>query len=288
MESCDRDLWKAACEKEWSSLEQKGVWTLVNRPRDKSVIRGMWIFRRKPQPDNTFKFKARYVAMGNTQVPGVDFGETFAPTGKPSSLRILVAFAAIMGWEIHQMDAVTAFLNGELTEELYVEIPEGYKRAEWKDKVWLMNRSLYSFKQSPKIWQDDVETFLLSVGFVKCLVDHCIYIRSNLEDEKFTAIYVHVDDLAITGNDIETFKMEISKRWEMEDLGLARVVVGIEVSRPSHNSYSLCQSRFVLAVLERFGMSDCKPASTPLSPNSKLVRSTDDEAAEFAKKKLPY
>lgn len=107
-------------------------------------------------------------------------------------------------------------------------------------------------------------------------------------EEKFTEIYVHVNDLAITGNDIETFKLEISRKWEMEDLGLARVVVGIEVSRPSFNSYVLCQSRFALAVLERFGMSDCKPASTPLSPNSKLIRSTDNEAAEFAKKKLPY
>lgn len=288
MESDDFKLWKVACDKEWDSLEKKGVWTLVDRPTNKSVIRGMWIFRRKPQPDNSFKFKAQYVAMGNTQVPGVDYGDTFAPTGKPSSLRILVAVAAVMGWEIHQMDAVTAFLNGILSEELYVEIPEGYRKQEWRNKVWLMNKSLYGFKQSPKIWQDDVEEFLISAGFIKCLVDHCIYIRADSAKETFTAIYVHVDDLAITGNDIESFKLEISRKWEMEDLGLARVVVGIEVSRPSDHSYSLCQERFALAILERFGMLESKSASTPLSPNCKLMRSSDEEAATFAKKKLPY
>lgn len=226
--------------------------------------------------------------MGNTQIPGVDFGETFAPTGKPSSLRLLVAIAAIMGWEIHQMDAVTAFLNGILTEELYVEIPEGFNKPEWSGKVWRMNKSLYGFKQSPKIWQDDVQEFLVSIGFVQCEIDHCIYIRSDPVHQKFTAVYVHVDDLAITGNDIEVFKTEISLKWEMEDLGLARVVVGIEVTRINEHSYSLCQERFALTILERFSMLDCKPVSTPLSPNVKLLRASDEDAEVFSKLKLPY
>ena len=201
--------WKAACEKEMKSLKDKHVWTLVERPVDRQIIQGMWLFKRKPLVGGGIKHKARYVAMGNTQVEGVNYHETFAPTGKPASFRLLVAIAAIQGWEVHQMDAVTAFLNSGIDEEIYVYQPEGFVDPNHPDKVWRLHKSLYGLKQSPKLWQDDVKGFLVSAGFAQCEIDHCTYIRSDREQDKFTAVYVHVDDLAITGNDIEAFKTEI-------------------------------------------------------------------------------
>lgn len=114
----DGPLWRAACKKEVTSLRDKKVWKLVDQPTNKKVIRGMWLFKRKPLLDGCVKHKAQYVAMGKTEVEGEDYGETFAPTGKPSSLRLLVAVAAINDWQVHQMDAVTAFLNSDLHDEV--------------------------------------------------------------------------------------------------------------------------------------------------------------------------
>lgn len=222
--------WQQACDTEMNSLLKKDVWTLVDRPVNKCIIRGMWIFRKKLKGDGSCIFKARFVALGNRQVEGLDYGDTFAPTGKPTSLRLLVAMASIHGWDIHQMDAVTAFLNGILEEEIYIEQPEGYVIEGQEGKMLRLNRSLYGLKQSPKIWQDDVQEYLVSIGFVQCQIDHCTYIRTDNNLQKFTAVYVHVDDLAITGNNSLEFKAEISNKWEMEDLGLAQVVVGIEIN----------------------------------------------------------
>lgn len=121
------EKWLEASRKEIQAMEDRNVWELVQRPSKSNIIRGLWLFRKKLLADGVaVKYKARFVAMGNTQKPGEDYGETFAPTGKPTSLRLLTAIAAINGWEIHQMDAVAAFLNGILTEDIYVEQPKGF------------------------------------------------------------------------------------------------------------------------------------------------------------------
>ena len=166
------------------------------------------------------------------------------------------------------MDAVTAFLNSELHDTIFLEQPEGYRDQNNPNCVWQLLKSLYGLEQSPKLWQDDVTAFLVSTGFSQCPIDHCTYIRSEVEQDKFTAVYVHVDDLAITGNDIESFKNEISSHWEMEDLGIAQVVVGIVITRIDQHTYSLTQSTYARTVLKRFNMSDCKSASTPLPPST--------------------
>lgn len=283
------EMWLAACDKEIKSMHDKKVWRLVDRPRNANVIRGLWLFRKKPTHDErVFKYKARFVAMGNTQIAGEDYFETFAPTGKPSSLRLIIAIAAINGWEVHQMDAVTAFLNSDLFEVIYVEQPEGYVEAGQEGKVCLLLKSLYGLKQAPKYWQDDVQEYLVSIGFKQCEIDHCVYIRSDSESGKFTAVYVHVDDLAITGNDIPTFKDEISKKWEMEDLGLASVVVGIEIKGRGKFSYSISQSSYAETVLSRFNHENSKPASTPFPAGLKLYRPDDSEIEEFNKQQRPY
>lgn len=198
------------------------MWELVHRPSNTNIIRGLWLFRNKLLADGTsVKYKARFVAMGNTQKTGEDYGETFAPTGKPTSLRLLTAIAAINGWEIHQIDAVAAFLNGILTEDIYVEQPEGFVKAGNESKVCKLLRLLYGLKQPPKIWQDDVQEYLVEIGFTQCETDHCTYIRHHKSQDHFLAIYVHVDDMAITGNKIQDFKTAISNKWDMDDLGIA-------------------------------------------------------------------
>lgn len=234
------------------------------------------------------KFKSRYVALGNTQKAGEDYGETFGPTGKPALLKLINAIAAINRLPIHQMDAVAAFLNSLLNKEIYVEQPEGFVEAGGETKVCLLLRSLYGLKQSPKMWRDNVQAYLKETGFTQSEAGYCTYIRLDKQRNLFTAVYVHVEDLAITGNNIERFKSEVSSCWDMEDLGVAKLVVGIKFDRPSSHMYMLSQTRYALAVLERYDMSHAKPASTPFPPGLKLYRATDEQVEEFTKLKCSY
>lgn len=158
-------------------MEIRNMWELGPRPPNTNIIRGLWLFCKKLLADGVeIKYKARFVAMGNTQKAGEDYGDTFAPTGKPTSLRLLTAIAAINDWEIHQMDAVAAFLNGILTEDIYDEKPEGFVKAGCEGKVCKLLRFLYGLEQSPKIWRDDVREYLTEIGFARCEIAHCTYI----------------------------------------------------------------------------------------------------------------
>lgn len=177
------------------------------------------------------------------------------------------------------MDAVTAFLNSDLFETIFVEQPKGFEELGEEGKVGMLLKSLYGLKQAPKRWQDDLKEFLVSVGFIQCEVNHCIYIRRI--DESFTTVYVHVNDLAITENDILTFKREISARWEMENLRVSSTVVGIEIEREAEHVYSICQLAYALKVLECFDYSEVKPASTPFPSSLKLDKPDLDEIEDF-------
>lgn len=184
------------------------------------------------------------------------------------------------------MDAITAFLNGDLDEDLYLEQPEGFVEPGKEHMVCKLSKSIYGLRQSPKIWGDAVKDFLLSIGFNQCKVDPCTYFRSS--GTSFSAIYLHVDDLAITGNEIEVVKQQIASRWEMEDLGVAKSVVGIHISRLDTHTYFINQSSMAKTVLKRFGFENLKSASTPLPVTSKLYRASDEEAEAFAQENKPY
>lgn len=288
MNSPDVLKWKEACAKEMMNMKEKEVWTLVPRPIGHPVFGGRWHFWIKTHPDGSIsRYKARYVAKGYTQTYGVDYTETFAPTGKPSSYRTLVAIAAIHGYDIHQMDAIAAFLNSELDDLIYMEQPEGYVEEGKEDWVCKLNKALYGLKQSARSWNDNFKKRCVEAGFKQSPADECVYVRRRGKDD-VCIFYLHVDDLAITGNNIQAFKDEISSFWPMEDLGLAHCVVGIQTSRLGPFHYSISQEAMTNSLLARFGLTNCKSASTPLPGGLKLTRSTNDEARDFTQRDLPY
>lgn len=287
MKSPNSASWRAACDKDMSSIRDKGVWHLVPRPRNRNVIKGRWVFKIKLNVDGTIsKFKACYVAKGYSQVEGIDFFETFSPTGKPASFRVFVAMAAPQGWEIEQMDAVSAFLNCNCEEELYLELPDGYCGE--RDMVAKLDKTLYGLKQSARNWSEDVCSFLLSIGFKVSDADACVYTRTSANSNKFSAVYVHVDDMGITGNEISSVKQSISSRWQMEDLGTAHCIVGIQIKRLSPHTYSISQPAMINSILSRFGMLACRPARTPFPAELKLTRASDVEGDKFRLTGLLY
>lgn len=161
--------------------------------------------------------------------------------------------------------------------------PEGYVKKGHETKVCRLIKTLYGLKQSPREWNATLVQYLLSIGFTQAPGDACLFVRGSLESKSVTLVYVHVDDLAITGTNIMSFKEEMKKRFKMDDQGLAHFVVGIQVVRnEATGSLSLSQKHFVETVLARFGLQDCKPVATPLPPHTKLVRGTEEEIKHFS------
>ena len=265
--------WKAAMEVELDSIERNHTWELVPRPQHRQVIGLKWIFKTKYHVDGTLdKRKARLVAKGYSQVEGVDYEETFAPTARYTSIRCVLALAAHNKWPIFQMDVKSAFLNGDLKEEVYVEQPPGFEISEQKDMVYRLHKALYGLKQAPKAWHDKIDTFFLSLGFQNCYADSNLYIFS--QDNLLCLIILYVDDLLITGSlasKIEELRADLKTTFEMTDLGLLHYFIGMEVYQ-SHGGIFLSQHRYLRQLLETYSMSNCRPLSCPMDPNSKLSR----------------
>ncbi|RWR98561.1 hypothetical protein B4U79_05827, partial [Dinothrombium tinctorium] len=236
-----------------------------------------WVFKlKRDSKGNIVRYKARLVAKGYSQVKGIDFDETFSPVARYNSIRTILAIAASMNLEIHQMDVNTAFLYGELNEELYMEQPEGYIREDTNHLVCRLKKSIYGLKQAPRSWNKKLHKFLEKMEFEQNPCDWCIYTKKT--EEEFIMVLVYVDDILIASKNIASIqhlKTNLCENFSMKDLDEVKHILGIE-------STELC-----LEVLKRFNMLDCKPVSTPLDYSSKLVKeNSEGECSNFDK--YPY
>lgn len=149
-------------------IEKNQTWELVPRPQHKNVISVKWVFRTKLNADGSInKHKARLVVKGYAQVFGVDFLETFAPVARLDTIRLVLALAAQKGWKMFQLDVKSAFLNGYLQEEIYVEQLEGFAITGQEDKAYLLKKALYGLNQAPRAWYSRIDEYLLSLVFTK-------------------------------------------------------------------------------------------------------------------------
>jgi hypothetical protein len=160
------------------SILANGTWDLTERPYGCKPVGCKWVFKKKLRADGTIeKYKARLVAKGYTQKEGEDFFDTYSPVARLTTIRVLLSLAASHGLLVHQMDIKTAFLNGELDEEIYMEQPDGFVLQGQERKVCKLKKSLYGLKQAPKQWHEKFERTLTSVGFVVNEADKCVYYR---------------------------------------------------------------------------------------------------------------
>ena len=160
--------WKEAAENEYQSLLKNNTWELVERPKENNVITCKWIFKVKRRADGTVdRYKSRLVAQGYSQEEGEDYNDTFAPVARYSSIRSILAITNQLDLEVHQMDVKTAYLNGNLEHEIYMEQPEGYVDKNQADLVCRLRKSLNSLKQSARCWNITTDSFLKASGYIQ-------------------------------------------------------------------------------------------------------------------------
>jgi transposase InsO family protein len=178
MESEDAEQWVKAAKEEYDSIIKNKTWSLVDLPPGRKAIGCKWVFKVKyDSKGNVERYKCRLVAKGYSQVEGIDFNETFAPVAKFNSIRLLLALAAQYDLEIHQMDVKTAFLNGELEEEIYMEQPNGFVIKGKENKVCKLQRSLYGLKQAGRSWYQKIDSCFEEIGLKRTHADNCVYQR---------------------------------------------------------------------------------------------------------------
>ena len=147
-------------QEELHQFERSKVWYLVPRLEGRTVIGTRWVFRNKLDENGVItRNKSRLVVQGYNQEEGIDYDETFAPVAKMEAIRILIAFAAFMGFELYQMDVKSAFMNGDLKEEVFVKQPPGFDDAELPNHVFRLNKALYGLKQAPRAWYERLSKF---------------------------------------------------------------------------------------------------------------------------------
>lgn len=190
--------WRKAMLEEMASIEGNKTWSLVDLPKGHRAIGLKWVYKlKRNELGAVIKHKARLVAKGYVQQQGIDFEEVFAPVGRMETVRVLLAVETHHGWPIHHMDVKSAFLNGDLAEEVYVTQPPGFTAKGEEGKVLKLHKALYGLRQAPRAWNVKLDKSLGKLGFTRCKTDHGLYTRKKGGQRVVVGVYV--DDLLIIG-----------------------------------------------------------------------------------------
>ena len=259
---------------EMDSIHTNNTWTLVPLPPHKNAISSKWVFKVKTNTNGQPpRYKARIVARGFEQQDGVDFGDTFAPVVRWETIRILIALATHLNWSIHQLDVLTAFLNGILTDEVYMYQPPGFIQRGTEHLVCKLHKSLYGLRQSPRAWYARLHATLLAWQLIQSQSDPNLYF-AHIKNHTI-ALLVYVDDILITGSNprlITQLKEHLQCTFQTNDLGIIHRYLGVQFEKASTGLH-MHQTEYALSILSLFNMDDCSPSFTPLPEG--LVLSKD-------------
>lgn len=279
MKSSDSLEWKSAMEAEINKLVERGVFSLVPKPKDCKIISSRWHLKKKLNLDGSVKkFKARLVARGFSQRPGIDYTETFAPSSRQESLKAFLAVNGNRDWEVIQMDIVGAFLYGGLDEEIYMSQPEGFIDPDHPEHVWRLNASLYGLKQSARQWYTCFTDQLKLMGFKAAQVDPTMYILHQ-EGVAVATIIVHVDDILLAGKTscIEQIENTLQEKFQLTRNDEVSQFLSFDISRDRESrTFTMNQSSYVNDLVEQYGLEDARSVTTPCDENFKDLCKNDD------------
>ena len=288
LEGKQREHWLAAAKKEFHSLIENRVWRYVPAMQctaaGRRPIGCKWVFKLKLNADGSVdKYKARLVAQGFTQREGVDYDEVFAPVLKYKTLRVMLQLAAVWNWPVKQLDVVTAFLNGEMKEEVYMKLPPGLDvlSSEQPERgggemVCLLQKAIYGTKQASHVWHATIHAVLTNdCGFRACVADPCLYVRTSRTGVPIL-LGLFVDDMIITHSDADEAewieaKTILMERFSMKDFGDAVWVLGMKIERDrAARTLLLSQQSYIDKMLHQFGLVDAAPQETPEDSSVRL------------------
>ncbi|MBW0534539.1 hypothetical protein O181_074254 [Austropuccinia psidii MF-1] len=221
--------------------------------------------------------------QGYTQTKRLDYNKTFLPTGNLNSLRALIAHAVNNDLEFHKIDIKSAFLNAPLTEAVYLTIPQGI-RLDSQKQCLRLNKAIYRLKKGPLAWYKTLKNWLSQSGFTTCILDPCAFHKTKPNP---IWLCLNVDDIAIFGKEENRFQEEIRKEFNIKDIVIANLMLGIKINH-QESGISLDQQHFIKALLEKYGMNPCTPVNTPLVPHCNLTPATEEEINTFKELKINF
>jgi hypothetical protein len=268
--------WQAVEDDELMSLRLHGTWKEIPRrsvPRSHRVISCRWVYTAKADADgNVARFKARLVIHGFRQRHGVDFDETYAPVVRFDSIRAILYYAVRRGWQVLQFDVKTAFLHGNLDEQVFMELPPG-RRGDGTTVCRLV-KSLYGLKQAPRVWNQTLHRALVDADYRRLDTDSGLYTR-QVGDDIVSKVSVYVDDLLVMGADnvLQDVVTALRRQFELTDLGPVRFLLGIEICiNRKERTIFMSQGAYTSKILQRFHMDQCHGVATPESKAESLVQ----------------
>lgn len=275
-----KQFWEQAMRDEFESLKRNKTWTLEDLPKGHKAIPCKWVFALKRNVNGEIeRYKARLVAKGCSQQYGVNYKETFSPVARYSTIRLFLALAVQSKMHLHQIDVKTAYLNGDLTEEIYMKQPQHFVDKNFRSKVLRLRKSIYGLKQSGREWNFKLDSVLKKMKFVACKNEPCLY--KGKMDSNLVLIVVYVDDIIIGCSEISVVhrvKQMIANEFEVSDKGKLHHFLGMEVHREgSTGSITLSQSQYIRDLLEQYGMQDCKSVAVPLDAGFQVKCDKDCE-----------
>ena len=265
----DKNKWEAAMQEELDSLNENEVYVECELPNGKKAIGSKWVFKLKRIPGEKDRFKARCVARGYSQRHGIDYGETFSPVIRYESIRILLALAAIKNLYMKQCDVKTAFLYGNLDEEIYLEPPPGFNSG----KFWTLKKSLYGLKQAPRCWNSTFHDFLMKYNLKQNTADQCVYHSKVNEFDLFFGLYVD-DGIILSRSEciIDEFLNEMKERFKIK-ISSPNYFVGMEIEQDAiSKDIRIHQSTYIENILNKYKLQEIAELSIPSDPNVQLTR----------------
>ncbi|GJT74728.1 putative ribonuclease H-like domain-containing protein [Tanacetum coccineum] len=268
--------WVEAMQEELLQFKLQNVWVLVDLPKGHRAIGTKWVYRnKKDERGIVIMNKARLVAQGHTQEEGIDYDEVFAPVARIEAIRIFLAYASYMGFTVYQMDVKSAFLYGQIEEEVYVCQPPGFEDPDHPDKVYKVVKALYGLHQAPRAWYDTLATYLLSNGFQRGQIDQTLFIKS--QKGHILLVQIYVDDIIFGSTKKELcdeFEKLMKDKFQMSSMGELTFFLGLQVQQKK-NGIFISQDKYVHEILRKFNYSDVKSASTPTDLEKPLVQDRD-------------
>ncbi|GJU46168.1 retrovirus-related pol polyprotein from transposon TNT 1-94 [Tanacetum coccineum] len=290
----DASFWKEAMQEEIKALHKNKTWELVPLPGGRKPIGNKWVYKIKRNGDDQVeRYHARQVVKGYAQKEGIDFNEIFSPVVRMTTVRVVLEMCATYDLHLEQLDVKTAFLHGNLKDEIYMLQPEGFKQKRKDNLVCRLNKSLYGLKQAPRCWYKRFDSFIRSLEYNRLHADPCAYFK-RFENNDFIILLLYVDDMLVAGPNkdrINKLKAQLAREFEMKDLGPVNKILGMKIHRDRvSRKIWLSQKSYVKKILQRFNMQDYKPISTPFPTDvklsSKMSPSSEKERMEMSR--VPY